>query len=293
MAVVTKVRRLSNPRRKRNGPKRRLTPKQIKHFGTKAQKAALKRKRRASALKSHRTVTRKRNVSHRRRANPKPRAKARRANPRRRRVRRSNPAPLLLTMGAVNPQGGKAVAHRKRTKKSNPTSRRRRAASNPRRRLRSVGNPRRLRVANRRRNPAVFGYSGGNMAKAVVGGLAGVAAAKMLPGFLPVSISGNKIAHVAATAASAFVAQFVAKKVGLGQAVSDAVLFGGLMQTGSDLITSFLPSQFNTLALGALTNARLTLPENTIRNIASAAGAVPVQARITQNGLGRAFGTAF
>ena len=131
------------------------------------------------------------------------------------------------------------------------------------------------------------------MAKAVVGGLAGVAAAKMLPGFLPASISGNKIAHVAATAASAFVAQFVAKKVGLGQAVSDAVLFGGLMQTGSDLITSFLPSQFNTLALGALTNARLTLPENTIRNIASAAGAVPVQARITANGLGRAFGTAF
>jgi hypothetical protein len=151
------------------------------------------------------------------------------------------------------------------------------------------------RIINRRRrhNPAAFSMRGGNLVKAVVGGLAGVAVAKMLPGFLPTSISGNKIAHVAATAASAFLAQFVAKKIGLGEPIADAVLFGGLMQTGSDLITSFLPAQFNSLALGYLTSARLTLPENTIKNIAAQAGAVPVHARITQSGLARAFGTAF
>jgi len=41
MAVVTKVRRLSNPQRRKNAAKRRMTPKQIKHFGTKAQKRKL------------------------------------------------------------------------------------------------------------------------------------------------------------------------------------------------------------------------------------------------------------
>ena len=45
MAQTKRHRTLVNPARKRRNPKRKMSAKQIKHFGTKAQKAALKRRK--------------------------------------------------------------------------------------------------------------------------------------------------------------------------------------------------------------------------------------------------------
>jgi len=183
----------------------------------------------------------------------------------------------------VNPRRRRSVAAPKRNYR-----RRRMLVANPRRRR--VYNPRRRRSNPRRgrRNPAAFGMGGSGLAKAVLGGLVGVAVTKLVPGYLPSSISGSKPLHVVASAATAFLAQFVAKKAGLSPQVSDAILFGGLMQTGSDAITSFLPASFNQLALGNLVPGRFVIPENPLRQVAAPAGA---PSRVPVSGLQRAFPT--
>src|ERR1700753_4358148 len=214
MATRIQVRKLANPRkrnrrRKMRHGKRRMSPKQIRIFGTKAQKAALKRKR-------------KRNPAARKVNAP------RRVN-RRRRTRRSNPA-LVVTLGAMHP--------RKKKRRNKPVAKRARnrlrVASNPRRRNRRRRNPvarkrvnrRRRRNAStrivvvapkrnrrRRRNPArrvnrrrvnhhrrrrnpmpdLFGSPlfGKNAWEMVGGGLVGVTAAKFIPTLLPASITGG------------------------------------------------------------------------------------------------------
>ena len=224
MAQVVKVRRLANPRRRNAGKRvgrRKMTAKQIKHFGTRRQKAALKASR---ARKRHKPAAR-------RRSNPvtrivkrtvhvyrnKKRKAAKRANAHRRR-RTSNPAPVILTLGAVNPQKRRSMAQRKRkrvaSKRRNPSRRRRTrivVSASHRRRTNPVGKRRRRRVNparrhTRRRNPSMFGSPVGSMGtvKMVVGGLAGVAAAKFIPTLLPSSIVQGSITRVIATGASAF-----------------------------------------------------------------------------------------
>src|SRR3954470_24009350 len=98
MATVTRERKtiLVNP------GKRRLTPRQIKFFGSKAQKAALKRRssaKRASRPKSHR-------ASHRPSAG------------------RNNPAEIIL----VNPGSRSTTVARSRKKKASSKPRHRQAA---------------------------------------------------------------------------------------------------------------------------------------------------------------------
>jgi len=130
--MATAVRRHSivNPARRnraharKNKARRHMSDKQIRHFGTKAQKAALKRKHRRNRATAHR----RRTVA---RANPRrsaPRRTHRTKAHRRRATRRSNPGEILsLTLG--NPA--------KRRKKVAATQRNRRrhaSASNPRRR---------------------------------------------------------------------------------------------------------------------------------------------------------------
>ncbi len=124
--MATAVRRHSivNPaRRRRNKARRKMTAKQIRHFGTKRQRAALKAKRR------HTT----RAVANPRRAPKRHRAAAHR----RRTAKRSNPGEILsLTLG-------------------NPAKRRKKVAATKRNRRRhhaSVSNPRR-RHNRRRHNP--------------------------------------------------------------------------------------------------------------------------------------------
>jgi hypothetical protein len=263
MAVVTKVRRLvANPHRSRkrkksnpSGHRRRMTAKQIKFFGTSRQRAALKRKRSASkpvVTSSHRKV----------------RARPRKAPARRK--RQLNPA-LLITLGAVNPRR-KAVATKRRKKAhtaANPHRRRRRntrvVVAAPRRRINSR---RRRRHNPRRRSNPAFGLRGAGMAKAVVGGLAGMAAAKFLPTLVPSGLITGNLMRTVATAASAFVAQMVAKAVVKDPSISDAVLFGGLMQTGSVALNAFLPSIASSLGLsgmGQIMDADWSIPENPLK----------------------------
>jgi hypothetical protein len=331
MASVRKVTRLANPRRRRGkfrlrtarkrNAKKRLSPKQIRFFGTPRQKAALKR---------HRVRKRTRSV------NPKRRKvrvvyKTRKAS-RPRRRRRSNPA-LIMTLGSINPR-------KRRTIKVAGKRRNRRRATNPRRRVRRTSNvrrvvrrrrrtvnrrrnPRKVYVANprrrrytrrrrvnssrrrrvggyrRRRNPAIFGQSSPSaLFKMVGGGLVGVTVTKMIPAYIPASItstlgSGSFMA-IAVSAASAFAAGFLAKKF-MGTEFGDAVLFGGLMQTGSVALNALLPASISgQFSLGDLVNGNFVVPQNPIRAAqmaqvaAAAAAAAPIKP-----GMGAAYPSAY
>lgn len=155
MATWSKTTRLVNPARKRKARRSNLSPKQIKFFGTPAQKAALKRKRRAAALTSL-----------------KKRAKNS-ARPKRTAHRRRN-APII-TAGLVNPAATpKRSTPMSKTKKRK--SRKNRASSStprvvhhyhrPRKRKRNSNSfmsaPRRRRSTGRRRkaNPSLRGGTG-------------------------------------------------------------------------------------------------------------------------------------
>jgi hypothetical protein len=135
------------------------------------------------------------------------------------------------------------------------------------------------------------------MAKAVAAGIVGVAAAKLLPTFVPTSItgSGGSVVKIALAGASAFVASFVAKKAGAGDTIASAVLFGGLMQTGSLAINAFLPASVSSrLALGELMPGSFPVPQNPVRaGIAAPVAQQPNQVRAQMSGLNRAFGAAY
>lgn len=130
-----------------------------------------------------------------------------------------------------------------------------------------------------------------NTVKMVAGGLVGVAVCKFIPTMLPAQFISGPILRVVATGASAFLAGFVARKVGLSPQVSGAVLFGGLMQTGSVALNAFLPSSIATrLALsgmGDIVPGRFPVPQNPIL---IPAPATPTNARTSINGLDRAYG---
>ncbi len=174
----------------------------------------------------------------------------------------------------------KAVRRRRR---SNAVARVRRRRTNVRRRRRSnpvVRHTRRRRIhhrsrrrvnARRRRNP-VFGMSGGkNMLTMVAGGLVGVAATKFLPTLVPGSITagfgGGALMSVAITAAGAFAAGWLAKRF-VGGAFADAVMFGGLMQAGSVLLTAFAPpsiaQRLALSGLGDIMPGNFVVPQNPV-----------------------------
>ena len=197
----------------------------------------------------------------------------------------------------LNPRRRKTTVRRRRV------VRRRRAvavAANPRRRRRVIRRNPRRRVTRRRRNPDVFGarpLSGGGI-KLIAGGLVGVAAAKFLPRLIPSSITATmgNFGGVVATGISAYVASIAAGKF-LGPQMGQAVLFGGLMQTGSVILNMVLPGFAVAgvpLALGGglgeLMPGSFVVPQNPLRLPAPMA---PANARVNLNGLSRAFGNAF
>ena len=259
--------RVSNPRKRRKAnPKRKMSLKQKLAFGTKRQRAAAKVALRSKRLKA--------------KANPKRRRVVRRVVAKKVRRRRANPA-HLLTIGAVNPApttGRKTkrrvkksmaktkVRRRRRVAKANPTRRRRRNSvkvivrrarrANPRRRSRKA-NPRRRHTV-RLRNPDLFGHKVGatEMAKAIAGGLAGVAITKAVPNMLPAGLSSSSpFMNVAISAAVAVGAGMLVKSLMKGDpTLGDAVLFGGLMQAGSVALNSFLPSVGTVIGLQGLGN---------------------------------------
>lgn len=322
---VLKATRLPNPhrvapRKKANArTKRKMTPKQIRHFGTKRQKAALKLKRHrprtsnplavtlrpvpvASASNPHHkrrnTVATKRAVKNRRRRVVAV-SRRRRPNTHHRRRTRKNPRPV-------------AVARRRPNRRPHFWQRRRR---NPAGTRVVVMAPRRNRRNGVRRNPNLFGNSLGSKGtlKILGGGLAGVAAAKFIPQILPTSITtsglgSSTIGKVLITGVSAFVAFWIASKA--DAAFGEGVLFGGLMQTASVALNAFLPG-FNIAGipialsgLGDLVQGQFAVPQNPLRQMqmrqmqmalpaANSAMPAPAGSKATMSGLGRAYPSAY
>ncbi len=323
MATRIQVRRLANPRRRvnvkrKNATRRRkMSPKQIRIFGTRAQKAALKRKRKKNPVA--------RKVSAPKRVN------------RKRRTRRSNPA-LVVTLGAMNPRRTKrrnkpvaATRKNRRRRRVNATRTNRRRRRNPvarrtnrrrrrnatrivvvspkanRRRRRNPSRVNRRRVHHRRRNPmntSLFGAPlfGKSSLELLGGGLVGVAAAKFIPTLLPASITGgiggSNIGRTIMTGIAAVVGGWAGSKV--SPQFGQGMLFGGMMQTLSVALNAFLPTVYGQLGpysqLGDLMPGGFSVPQNPLRLPPPPPAALPpagAQARMTMNGLARAYGSAF
>ncbi len=264
MAVFTRIRKLANPQRRR---------------------------------KPVRVATRKKALR---------RVKAKRVT--RKAVKRRNPA-LLVTLGAVNPQKKRKVKVAKKRKR-NPVTRSRRSRNAatrvivvaPKRKRRNSAvrrrrsNPRR-RISVRRRNPSVFGsrLGSGQTLSMIAGGLIGVTAAKVIPGMLPASLISTPIMKLVATGASAWLAGLLAGKVFSGP-FSEAVFFGGLMQTGSIGLNIFVPSLGQRIGLaggmGDLVPGQFSVPQNPL--MIPAPPVAPNSAtRINMNGITRAWGKTF
>jgi hypothetical protein len=179
------------------------------------------------------------------------------------------------------------VARKRRSRKVNSHRRRRvnRRRRNPMavthrrrrytRRRRSSNPSRRTRRVNRRRNP--MGMSSGDMMVKLVGGIAGMAITKFLPTLVPASITGaNSFMGVIVTAAGAFAAGMLTEKMA-GNRWGQAVLVGGLIQTGSTALNTLAPSLASSLGVSGLGDIIPTqpfpVPNNQLRPVLVAAPA--------------------
>ncbi len=324
MAVIRKVTRVSNPRRKykRSKAVRSASGRFVK---TRTRNKRHSRKRNTSR-KAKAPVIRRYNVKAlknelKRRGVKLSSGGRKRARTHKRHSRRKQ-NPVLIELGSmVNPKRRKNVAktRKRRTRKTrNPRRhavakvtrrrrrrvvRRRRRVSNPVARVhrrRRVVRHRRRRAVNRRRhssrhrNPAIFGMSGGkDLLMMVGGGLVGVAATKYLPTLLPSSITsglgGGVMMSVLITGAGAFAAGWLAKRF-VGGKFGDAVLFGGLMQAGSALLNAVAPpaiaSKLALSGVGDIVPGWYSVPQNPVTSRAP----IPIA---SGNGMGnlRRFGT--
>lgn len=318
MALAAKRRVVVNAgkrRTKRNKP-RKLTAKQIKFFGTPAQKARL-RTRRSNAAPGKRARRRARSHAHR--------AYYSKPNPRKSPARK-NPGEILSLV--LNPGGrkGKNMAATRRRRKSSASSgrrvrRRRRSVANThhRRRRRTMSNPaprrrRRMNTGhrrryNRRRNPGMSsgGFSHDIMqAVAAFGGYFGSKLATQL-----VMGSGNTgvagyMGNAAATAALAIIAgvfpptkKLVTMIVAGGaiqiiaRVLSDNTAFGTLtsqLGVGDYQMQNFVTPQRLT---DPLNSAAIEIPSgwgaapSVVVSSNSAPGAAPGVHGYSSNGMGR------
>lgn len=296
----------SRPRKKRAGKKKRkLSPKQVRIFGTKAQKAALRRKRRPVSAKSNPAPRRKKATRKRKAARVRVRTVTKIVYRTKKTKRRKRNPANIVALGLVNPSKGTRKVKRtpkRSTRKShrNPTrvvvrTRRRRISAKGRRR----SNPSRRRHSSRR-NPQLFGKSlnAGEMLKQVLGGLAGVTIARIVPAALPLGgISSNPIGRAVLSAASGYAAGMLARS--FAPDLEGAVMFGGFMYAGATLINSFMPGIG--VSLGDFVPSANLLPYNGIRSasaakiaaqtaIANASSKAPGGSRMTMSGINRGFG---
>lgn len=277
--MVGKVRKLANPHRakakkkNKSTARRKMSAKQIRHFGTKRQRNSLKR--RTSKANPRKRVAKRKNArkATKRTAKPQvivirnPAPKRRKRAATKRRARRN---PLhMVTLGLVNPRKRRnSVAKTKRRSKARKT------AHNPKRKRRMVAlgrraNPRRTRRHARKngrryghRNPAIFGVTGAKgMGELVLGGLAGVAVGKAIPGFLPAVFVGNPLFQAVSVAGVGyFIGMALTKFLG-SSVIGDSFAFGTVMEAGGTLISAYVPG----LGLGAFVPGAFNEPDNPVR----------------------------
>lgn len=270
MAEVSKVRRLVNPGRRK--AKRKLSPLQKLFFGSKRQRAAVKRKRNAgprSIRKSKKAFKRRTKEFYGIRLKKssfarqvKAQAKARRkrnvssiitiwpkGNPGRkrsykRRKRNSSKRVVVINKGVkMARRRTRKVARRgyRRRRVGNPARRRRNYAV--RRRRWHVSNPGRVRRhrrvnRGRRRNPGgIFSGTAGRIA----GVIGGIAVTKMLNTFIPSSFSTGIVGNIA-TAVIAVAQGKLIGKVSKNTSLGDDFMVGGLAYAVASFLNQMFPS---------------------------------------------------
>lgn len=253
---VGKVKRLANPRKsaKKKNSRRKMSDKQIRHFGTKAQRAALKRRRSGKKSKPNPTAKTRNRVVYRTRT-VKTKAKRRKSNPLQ-----------MVTLGLINPRKGKGMT---KTKKRRATKR----ASNTRRRS-TKKNSTRIVVMGRRpnghrrkgskRNPSIAGVSGmKNVGELLLGGVGGVIIASVTPGFLPGVMTTNPVFSAIGVGVVGWAAGMAVAKMG-NKNVGDGVMFGAWLSAAKDLITNFVPGLPGLTGMGMFVPAQFNEPDNPV-----------------------------
>lgn len=219
-----------------------------------------------------------------------------------RRKRSRNPL-RVITLGATNPRR-KSIMKRKRNRRTSSARTRRRTrrtratsytAPVRRRRRRNPAPIRRRRrvVGRRRRNPTAMQ----DWMPMGLGGLVGVTATKMVVASLPVNLTGTPILRILSSLGVAFGAGWAAETIlkgAGGQAAARGVFFGGIMQTMSVALNSFLPNigaQFGLAGrrgMGELVSGSYPVPQNPV------GGFLPPSApSVEMSGISRSYGRAY
>ena len=257
MATATRETYIANPGKKRGRmASKRLSAKQIKYFGTKRQKAALRTKRKSSHRP--RTKARRKNAARKvitgygstvmnpgktnvvfnkgKRANPKHRRKAKRTKP----ARKPN---LGGIFALANPAKRSKRMARKRTRKSS-SPKHRRAGSAKRR-----SNP--VRHHRRRGNPGMGLGQAKDWVYGGVGVIAGVVGTRALPQLL-LGASNTGIMGYLANAAATGLLTFAAHMASKNKVLTASVLAGGAASIISRVIQdySLLGSYSSQVGLG-------------------------------------------
>lgn len=272
-----------------------MSDKQIRHFGTKAQRAGLKRRKAAARSKPKSKV------------NPsKTRTRTKivyRTVKAKKTKRRSNPL-QMVTLGLINPRKGKKnsmtkTKKRKSTKKS--TSTRRRAKKNGTR-IVVMGrrpNKRRSNKHHSHRNPSIAGVSGAKgVGELLLGGVGGVILASATPAFLPAVMTANPIFSAIGVGVIGWVAGMAVGKMG-SKNIGDGVMFGAWLSAAKDLITNFVPGIPGLTGMGMFVPAAFNEPDNPVwagnqRLIASRAAAAAAAAPAPSlKGVASAYGGAY
>ena len=271
-AVIRKRKRLANPGQRR----RKMSRKQIAIFGTKRQKAALKRRRHnSSGIRAYEKRSGHKFPRKLRRALAGGNARKAeyyadrsdwragvpkfRSNPRRRRSKRKKNVGSILvaSIPGFNP-GRKRRKHKsmaRRRRRHNPrrraTTHRRRHYSrrrrNPGMRTRTVikyrTRGRRHHRGGRRRNPGMGGFGGD--VSTVLGVVAGATVNSFAMGFVPASFSTGVPGYIASAVIAVLQGQIVGKAL-KKPAFGKSMTIGGLTYTAIKVINDFFP----TLSLG-------------------------------------------
>lgn len=260
MATVSKIRRLTNPGRRRNKAKRKLSPLQKLFFGSKRQRASVKKNRGRKRRKVVVSNPPRRKSYRRRRRNVSSIITVRRANPTRRKRRytkrrKSNRGKkvVIINKGVKMARRRKrskvAVTRRRRARRN--YGRRRAARRNPgyRRRRRSVAvsNPRRysrrrrsnpgMRRKHYRRNPGMLTGTAGR----VVGVLGGVAVTKLLMGFVPSTFTTGVMSYLAIGVVAVAQGKLIGK-VAKNETLGNDFMVGGFAYLVAKVLNDFLPS---------------------------------------------------
>jgi len=245
MAYATVETRIQNPAGRRNsgGKKnvaRKMTAKQIRFFGTKRQKAALRAKRRP-AKRRHNAAPKRNPAKPAARRNPvrrNPPRKNPKRNTARHHKRRRNPIPEIISLTMGNPAKRSNMAA---TKKNRAHKRRRNPSAASRRNAGARRSNPRKRHHHRhhyRRNPAGLGQPM-DWIKGGVGVIGGAVGARVIPQLAGSANTGGMgyAMNLAATLGMGFLAHMIAKDPVITASVIAGGMAGTLVRIATDNTT--------------------------------------------------------